>query len=63
MKRIVFCIACHKPTPYYKSYAVRVRERIVNILGEAKEYEYEARLCKACAKEAGYSVDRKKKKA
>lgn len=62
MKRIIFCIACKKPTPYYRSYKVRVQERIVNILGEAKEHDYEARLCKACAREAGYTVDRGKKK-
>jgi len=57
MKQITRCVGCGKMVGVYKSYKVKVKERIVGALtGQATEVEYEGKICKECSANAGYKV-------
>lgn len=59
MKRVVQCLGCNKIVRLYGSLAVRLEERQKNPLtGEVKEVEVRGKICRACARDAGYKVDR-----
>lgn len=61
MKQVVLCVGgCNKVVRLYGSYKVHIKERVkVLLTGEVREVEYEGRICRACAEEAGYKVHQK----
>jgi|WetSurMetagenome_2_1015567.scaffolds.fasta_scaffold887054_2 hypothetical protein len=57
MKMVVRCVGCGKMVGFYKSYKVHVLDRTTGTLtGETKTSEYEGKICRQCAIDAGYKV-------
>lgn len=57
MKQAIRCIACDTVVRLNETYAVNVREVTTSPLtGEKKTGEVKWRMCKPCAKKAGYKV-------
>ena len=57
MKRVVQCLGCGKITRLYGSLSVRLVERQKSPLtGEIKEVEVKGKICRDCARLAGYKI-------
>jgi hypothetical protein len=62
MKQAISCIGCGDIVRLNETYKVNVREIIKSPLtGEIKENEIVWRICRDCAKRAGYKVKKGKK--
>jgi hypothetical protein len=56
-KRIAKCLSCNKTVRYYDSYMATMEARTVATLtGEIKLQEVQGKICRKCAKSAGYKV-------
>ena len=57
MKQAIRCIGCDTVTRINETYKVNVKEIATNPhTGEKKEQEFQWRVCRNCAKSAGYKV-------
>lgn len=57
MKVAIRCLNCSQVIRFYGSYSVRLKERTTNVLtGEIKEQDIVGKVCKNCARLAGYKI-------
>jgi len=65
MKKLIRCVGCKELTAYYKSYKAKVVDIYIAPgvpRSLAQPDNYEGRICKRCAENAGYKTHRKHKK-